>query len=276
MDKNIGFIGTGYMARALARGFLKTQAVTPLQLFGCDINPEAAQTFAEQTNGTNKDTIKDLVVNCNVVFLAVKPQQMGEVLRLIGTLRAGPQRELCNPLWITIAAGIPVRNYLKEMGNTARLIRVMPNTPCRVGEGVSGFCVSEGVQPEDIALATELLETVGIAIQLPERQLDAVAGLSGSGPAFVYMMIDSLADGGVKMGLSREHALRLAVQTVKGAAAVIQQTGEHPAFLKDNVCSPRGTTIYGVHALERSGFRASVIDAVEASTLRAREIAAEM
>ena len=268
MDKRIGFIGTGHMGRALARGLIKTQSITKEQLFGYDISTEATQRFADQTGGTIKESIKDLVANSDVVFLAVKPQQMGEVLRSIGTLRALG----LNPLWVTVAAGISTQTYLKEIGNTARLVRVMPNTPCLVGEGVSGFCVSEGVKPEDVKLATDLLTTVGIAIQVPERQLDAVAGLSGSGPAYVYMMIEAMADGGVKMGLSRKLALQLASHTVLGAAKVIQYTGDHPGILKDNVCSPRGTTISGVYALERAGFRAAVIGAVEASTLRSREM----
>jgi len=277
MDKRIGFIGTGYMARALARGFLKTtplktQSIAKEQLLGCDVNPEAAQKFVDQTGGARVDTIKDLVSGSDIVFIAVKPQQIGEVLRAIGSIRAHG----FNPLWITVAAGVPLRVYLKEIGNTARLVRVMPNTPCRVGEGVSGFCVSEGVQPGDIELATELLETVGIAIQFPERQLDAVAGVSGSGPAYVYMMIEAMADGGVKMGLSREQSVQLATQTVLGAAKVLQHTREHPGVLKDNVCSPRGTTISAVHVLEQSGFRASLISAVEAATLRSREMGAEM
>ena len=271
MDKRIGFIGTGHVARALARGFLKTSTLTKEQLFGYDVNPEAVQKFIDQTGGTKVDSTKDLVAHSDVVFLAVKPQQMGEVLRSIGALRANGY----NPLWITVAAGMLIRTYLKEMGNAARLVRVMPNTPCLVGDGASGFAVSEGVKPGDIELVTELLSTVGIAIQVPERQLDAVAGLSGSGPAYVYMMIEAMADGGVKMGLSRELALQLATHTVKGSANVLLHTKEHPAVLKDKVCSPRGTTINGVHALEQAGFRASVIGAVEAATLRSREMGAE-
>jgi len=272
MDKRIGFVGTGHMARALARGLLQTQSITKEQLLGHDINPEAAQRFFDQTGGTTVTSIKDLVAGSDVVFLAVKPQQMGEVLRSIGALRANG----FNPLWITVAPGIPLRTYLKEIGNTARLVRVMPNTPCLVGKGVSGFCTSEGVKPDDVKLATDLLTTVGIAIQVPERQLDAVTGLSGSGPAYVYMMIEAMADGGVKMGLSRERAIQLAAHTVRGAVDVLLHTNEHPGALKDKVCSPRGTTISGVHALEQAGFRAALIGAVEAATLRSREMGNEM
>ena len=271
MDIRIGFIGTGHMARALARGLLKTQNVTKEQIFGYDIYSEAAKRFADQTGGKTTESIKDLVTNSDVVFLAVKPQQMGEVLHSLGSLRALG----ANPLWITVAPGIPIRTYLKEIGNSARLVRVMPNTPCLVGEGVSGFCVSEGVKPEDVTLATDLLSTVGIAIQVPERHLDAVAGLSGSGPAYIFMMIEAMADGGVKMGLSRELALQLAAQTVLGAAKVMQFTGDHPGVLKDKVCSSRGTTISAVHVLEKAGFRAAVMSAVEAATLRSREMANE-
>ena len=272
MDKRIGFIGTGHMARALARGFIKTQTITAQQLFGHDIRPEAAQRFVDQTGATTVGSIKDLVAGSDVVFLAVKPQQMGGVLHSLGALRANG----FNPLWITIAPGITSQTYLKEMGNTARLVRVMPNTPCLVGAGASGFAVSDGVKPEDVQIITDLLSTVGIFIQVPERQLDAVAGLSGSGPAYVYMMIEAMADGGVKMGLSREYALLLANHTVLGAATMVLQTGEHPGVLKDKVCSPRGTTICGVHALEKAGFRASLIGAVEAATLRSRELGTEV
>ncbi|MDR0328827.1 MAG: NAD(P)-binding domain-containing protein, partial [Planctomycetaceae bacterium] len=152
MDQRIGFIGTGHMARALTRGFLKTQSVKKEQIFGYDVSSDAAKKFADQTGGTVKESIRDLVAGCDVVFLAVKPQQMGEVLHSLSSLRALG----LNPLWITIAAGIPARTYLKEIGNTARLVRVMPNTPCLVGEGVSGFCVSEGVKPDDVKLAMDL------------------------------------------------------------------------------------------------------------------------
>ena len=272
MDKRIGFIGTGHMARALARGFLKKQSITKEQLFGHDVHSEAAKRFVDQTGGAHTASIKDLVTNSDVVFLAVKPQQMGEVLHTIGSLRALG----LNPLWITVAPGIAIRTYLKEIGNVARLVRVMPNTPCLVGDGVSGFCVSEGVKPDDIKITTDLLSTVGTAIQFPERQLDAVAGLSGSGPAYVYMIIEAMADGGVKMGLSREHALQLAAHTVLGSAKMVLQTGDHPALLKDKVCSPRGTTISAIHSLEQAGLRAALIGAVEAATLRSREMGTEM
>jgi pyrroline-5-carboxylate reductase len=271
MQKKIGFIGTGQMAISLASGFVKTQTVVSEQLFGYDLLPNASNLFAQKTGGKSIETVKELVQASEVVVLSVKPQQMHEVLHSLAAIHA----QGLNRLWISIAPGIPITSYLKELGTTARLVRVMPNTPCHVGEGVCGYCVSESVTEDDVNLAQSLLSTVGIAIRFPERQLDAVVGLSGSGPAYVYMMIEAMADGGLKMGLSRELSLRLAAQTVLGSAKMVLQTGEHPAVLKDKVCSPRGTTISGVTALERAGFRAAIINAVETATLRSKELANE-
>ncbi len=269
MNKTIGFIGTGQMATALASGFLGTQTISASNLFGFDVFPAAAQAFAAKTGGTVCESIKELVEQAEVVVLSVKPQQLGDVLHELSTLHVRGR----NPLWITIAAGVPIKPYLKELGVSARLVRVMPNTPCFVGGGASAFAVSEGATPEDVELTKTLFSTVGLAVQVPEYQLDAVTGLSGSGPAYVYMMIESLADGGVKMGLPRDLALKLAAQTVLGAASMVLKTGEHPAVLRDRVSSPRGTTIHGTSVLEQHGFRSAVIDAVEAATRRSIELA---
>lgn len=262
------------MATALALGLVNTQMVKQENLYGFDASAAASERFAQITGAWISATMQELVMNSQVVFLAVKPQQMPEVLHELAAVHAKTKGQ-ANPLWITIAAGLPIKSYLKDLGTAARLVRVMPNTACLVGEGASGFCVSEGASEEDVTLATGLLETVGIALRFPERQLDAVTGLSGSGPAFVYMMIEAMADGGVKMGLPRDVSLKLAAQTVLGSAKVVLQTGEHPGVLKDKVCSPRGTTISCVHTLESHGFRAALIDAVEVGTLRAREMGAE-
>ena len=272
MNKIIGFVGTGQMATALATGLIGTKTLEKSKLFGFDISSSAAQVFTSQTGGTVLGSLKDIVAKSEIVILAVKPQQLGALLHELSGLRA---RGGLHPLWITIAAGVPIKTYLKELGVSARVVRVMPNTPSLVGAGVSVFAVSDGIIPEDIELAKTLFSTVGLVAQVPERQLDAVTGLSGSGPAYVYMMIESLADGGVKMGLSRELALQLAAQTVLGSARMVLETKEHPAVLRDRVSSPRGTTIYGTHVLEQHGFRAAIIDAVDAATRRARELAAE-
>jgi pyrroline-5-carboxylate reductase len=272
MNKNIGFIGTGQMATALATGLIGTRTLEPSKLFGFDVAPAAAQTFASKTGGTVVGSLGELVAQTEIVILAVKPQQLGDLLHQLSGLRTHGS---LNPLWITIAAGVPIKTYLKELGASARLVRVMSNTPALVGCGMSAFAVSDGATTDDIELTKTRLSTIGLVAQLPERQLNAGTGLSGSGPAYVYMMIESLADGGVKMGLSRSLALQLAAQTVLGAARMVLETGEHPAVLRDRVSSPRGTTIYGTHALERNGFRAAVIDAVETAARRSNELADE-
>ena len=176
-------------------------------------------------------------------------------------------------LVVSIAAGITLRQLQATLGTDCRLVRVMPNTPCLVGASAAGYAPAEAATAEDVVLVDRLLNSVGRAFRLPEHLLDAVTGLSGSGPAFVAVMIEALADGGVRVGLSREVALILAAQTVLGTAKMVLEAGLHPAQLKDMVASPGGTTIAGLHALERSGVRAALMDAVEAATRRATELA---
>ena len=271
MDKTIGFIGTGQMATALASGFIGTKTVEPSKLFGYDVSPAAAEAFVSKTGGTVLGSIEELVTRSEAVFIAVKPQHLEKVLEELSPLvDCG-----LNPLLISIVAGVPIFTYWRTFGDSLRLIRAMPNTPCLIGSGACAFAASEGATEGDVELARTLFSTVGTVAEVSEYQLDAVTGLSGSGPAYVYMMIESLADGGVKMGLPRKLALELATQTVLGSARMVQKTSEHPASLRDRVCSPEGTTIHGTHVLEKRGFRAAVIGAVEAATQRSRKLAEE-
>jgi pyrroline-5-carboxylate reductase len=200
--------------------------------------------------------------------LAVKPQYVGDVLDDIrGTVG--------DALVISIAAGVRLKTLAAGLGDDVRLIRVMPNTPCLVGQGASGYCLGETATESDGRLAKRLIEASGVAFDVPEKLLDAVTGLSGSGPAFIYLVIEALSDGGVLMGLPRQIASSLAAQTVRGAAEVFIKTGKHPAQLKDDVTSPGGTTIAGIHALELGGLRASLITAVQAATERSIELGRE-
>ncbi len=200
-------------------------------------------------------------------MLAVKPQTMAAVL---GDVRDVVQAR--GPLVVSIAAGVTLAQLADALGSSTRLIRVMPNTPCLVGASASGFTPGEHATAADVSLVQGLLDDAGKAFRVPEALLDAVTGLSGSGPAFVYLMIEALSDGGVRVGLPRDVATALAAQTVLGAAKMVLETGEHPGTLKDAVASPGGTTIAGLHELERAGVRGALMNAVEAATRRATEL----
>lgn len=262
----VGFIGAGQMATALATGLIDAGVTTSSLVHASDPVAESRERFAKATGASVTEDNVRVVDACDILFLAVKPQFMGDVLK--GITESVNERHLV----ISIAAGMTLETLVKALGTSTRTVRVMPNTPCLVGASAAGFSIAEAGTAEDAALVKMLLSTVGLAFEVPERQLDAVTGLSGSGPAYAYQMIEALSDGGVRMGLPRDVATKLAAQTLLGAAKMVLETGMHPGALKDAVTSPGGTTIAGVHALERNGLRAALMDAVEAATLRAREL----
>lgn len=270
IDK-VGFIGTGQMALSLAGGFVLAEEYEKKHVFGYDVSKEALDSFKRLIGGTVCDSVTAVLESAEVIFLCVKPQQMGNVLQEIRAASA----DLSDKLFVSIAAGIPISYYERALGDSIRLIRVMPNTPCLVGEAASGFARSKNALSIDCDTVKRLLETVGVAFQVSETLLDAVTGLSGSGPAYVFQIIEALSDGGVKVGLPRNIATALAAQTVKGAAEMLLKTGEHPGYLKDRVTSPGGTTIAGVAAMEEHGVRAGLIAAVEAATRRSTELGKE-
>ncbi len=265
-DKGIGFLGAGQMARALAGGFVRAGLVAAERIVAHDPVAAAAGQFAEALPEARLvSDNREVARVADVLFLAVKPQQVGAVAgELAGSLGSGQ-------LLVSIAAGISLDRLAAAFG-TGRVIRVMPNTPCLVGRGAAGYAWGPAVTREDAEYVGGLLQAVGVAFPVEEKLLDAVTGLSGSGPAFVYTMIEALSDGGVRMGLPRATATALAAQTVLGAAEMVLTTGEHPAVLKDRVASPGGTTIAGLQALERHGFRAALMGAVEAATERSLEL----
>lgn len=269
VTKKIGFLGAGQMASALAAGFISSGIVDKKDLCACDISKDALAQFAQKTGAVPCASIAEVVTNSEVIFIAVKPQQ---ILPVIEEIKVALADKIADRLFVSIAAGIPIAFYEEKLGNAVRLVRVMPNTPCLVGEAASGFARSQSTVAEDAELVRDLLQTVGIAFEMQEKLLNAVTGLSGSGPAFVFMILEALADGGVKMGLPRKIALDLAAQTLKGSAEMYLKTGEHPGALKDRVTSPAGTTIAGVDALEQRGVRGAMIAAVEAATKRSEEL----
>ena len=262
----VGFVGAGRMATALARGLIGSGSASAETLVASDVQAEARERFAAETGGRAVGTNAEVWEASQVVVLAVKPQQMAEVLR------DGRGRVTAEHLVVSVAAGVTLETIATALGAERRLVRVMPNTPCLIGAGASAYALGGTTTPQDAALVERMLSTVGIAVAVPEKLLDAVTGLSGSGPAYVYQIIEALSDGGVRVGLPREIATQLAAQTVLGAARMVLETGQHPGALKDAVASPGGTTIAGLHVLEAGGLRGLLMDAVQAATERSEEL----
>jgi pyrroline-5-carboxylate reductase len=262
----IGFLGAGRMATALAQGFVNAGLVRPDQIFASDVVPAARKAFGAATGAKICSSNADVLKNASVIILAVKPQQALEVLAGIRT-HFTPRH-----LLISIAAGLPLEKMELALPPKARVVRVMPNTPALVGASASGFARGRNATRSDAALAQRLLSAVGVAVEVKESLLDAVTGLSGSGPAYVYQFIEALSDGGVASGLPRDLATKLAAQTVLGAAKMVIETGEHPGTLKDAVTSPGGTTIEGIHELEKGRLRGTVINAVRAATEKSKRL----
>ena len=264
--KKVGFVGGGNMGEALIRGLVGANLVKPTLITATDVRADRCAQLAQQFGVTAHADNARCVRDADVVILAVKPQVMNDVLRDIAA--AVEARHLL----ISIAAGVTTASIRAALGKDARIIRVMPNTPALVLQGAAAIAKGKGLERDDLATAQEIFGAVGRAVVLDEELMDAVTGLSGSGPAYVAIVIESLADGGVKMGLDRATAMTLATQTVLGAAQLLLETGLHPGALKDMVASPGGTTIAGISALEEGGIRTTFIRAVERATQRSREL----
>jgi len=264
--RTIGFVGGGNMGEALIKGLLGASLVPASAIHATDVRlerlKELDRLYGIQVSSDNVE----LVRHADIVILAVKPQIMDAVLKEIAP--AVTRRKLL----ISIAAGVSTAKIRAVLHKDARLIRVMPNTPALVLEGVTAIAKADGLEPDDLDAAGEIFSAVGRVVVLEETAMDAVTGLSGSGPAYVAVVIESLADGGVRMGLDRITAMTLATQTVLGAAKLLLETGLHPGALKDMVSSPGGTSIAGIAALEEGGIRTTFIKAVERATERSREL----
>lgn len=262
----VGFLGTGKMATALAQGFIRAGLVTPRQVFGSDPAADARAAFGRATGARMVTTNSKLVELASVLVLAVKPDQTIAVLEEI--------RSSFTPrhLLVSIAAGVTTDRLESALPLRARVIRVMPNTPALVGTSATGFALGKAATRADGQLAQRLFSSVGLAFQFKEPLLDAVTGLSGSGPAYVYLVIEALSDGGVAAGLPRDIATKLAAQTVLGGAKMVLETGQHPGALKDMVTSPGGTTIDGLHELEKGKLRGTLMSAVRASVEKSKKL----
>ncbi len=269
-SRRIGMLGSGNMAGALIRGLIASGTVTKDQVRASDVRPDRlAEIHAEFGIETTSDNA-ELVRWANLLVLSIKPQVMDRVLDQVG--------ESVNPdtLVVSIAAGVPIRAIESRLHSGVRVVRAMPNTAAIVLAGATGIAPGAHATEEDVQTAKALFDAVGRSVVLDESLIDAVTGLSGSGPAYIMLMIEALADGGVKVGLHRDTALLLAAQTVYGSAKLQLETGEHPGRLKDMVTSPGGTAIAGLHTLESGGLRRTLIDAVESATNRAVELGEAM
>ncbi|HUC84137.1 MAG TPA: pyrroline-5-carboxylate reductase [Candidatus Acidoferrales bacterium] len=262
----IGFLGAGKMANALAKGLLNAGLVKKNQLFAADPVAAARGHFMSETGAKTFAANLEVARAAHVLVLATKPAQVPAALAEISGVFGQDH------LLISIAAGVTLAKLESALPSRARVVRVMPNTPALVGAGAAGFALGKNATPADGELAQELLSAVGLAVPVKEALLDAVTGLSGSGPAYVYQFIEALSDGGVAAGLPREVATRLAAQTVLGAAKMVLETGQHPGALKDQVTSPGGTTIEGVHELEKGALRAAVMSAVRAAADKSKRL----
>jgi pyrroline-5-carboxylate reductase len=264
---NLGVIGCGKMGSALIGGAIRSQVITPAQVWGYDTVTAAIEQFCASTTAQACDSLESLARHCDTFILATKPHQVREVLLALGSALAGK-----SALLISVAAGIRIDSLEESLPENVRVIRTMPNTPALVGKGATAYSLGSRALPTDADLAEKLFSSVGLAIATPESLLDAVTGLSGSGPAYGFVIIEALADAGVRQGLPRADAIKLAAQTLLGAASMVLETGTHPATLKDMVASPSGTTIAGIAALEEHGLRYALIAAVHAATIRSQEL----
>jgi pyrroline-5-carboxylate reductase len=266
----VGFLGAGNMAGALIKGLVHAKVIAPERIIASDLKTERLEHLRRAHLVRVANDNHELVRSVDVLVIAVKPQVVDRVLALI-------EKDVkAATLVISVAAGVPIAALEARLPPNTRIVRAMPNTPATALAGATAIAAGTHATDADMALAEQLFEAVGRVVVLEESLLDAVTGLSGSGPAYTMLIIEALADGGVKVGLHRDTALLLAAQTVYGSAKLLLDTGEHPGRLKDMVTSPGGTAIAGLHTLESGALRKTLIDAVETATRRSAELGAEM
>jgi len=250
----------------LAKGFVNAGLVKRSSLVGSDVSDSARAAFANGTGAKTTSANAEVLKFAKVVIVSVKPAQVAEVL---AEVRDHFTRK---HLLISIAAGVPIDRLEAALPKGVRVVRVMPNTPALVGAGASGYALGKSARPSDDRLTQRLFSAVGVACAVKEALLDAVTGLSGSGPAYAFLMIEALSDGGVAAGLPRDMAIRLAAQTLLGSSKMVLETGLHPGALKDMVTSPGGTTIEGLHELEKGGVRGALVNAVRAAAEKSKRL----
>jgi pyrroline-5-carboxylate reductase len=266
INKSIAVLGTGNMGTSLLLGIIKAGLTPPQKITGCDISVEKLRMLAEEWHVHTSTNLREAVERAEIILLCVKPMTIPKVLQEVKTVMRDDH------LVISIAAGVRIAFLQQALGRTVGIIRAMPNIASTVDEGATAIAYGEHVSEAQKKNAEAIFKAVGDVVTVAEEQLDAVTGLSGSGPAYIYMVIEALIDGGVKMGLARDVATRLAIQTVLGSAKLVKTSGLHPAILRDQVTTPGGTAINAIHELESHGLRSMLINAVATATRRSEEL----
>ncbi len=266
LDKKIAFLGAGNMAEALIKGLIVSGTAKPEHVLAADVSADRLEQLRKSYGIITHKTNSEAVLEAGIIILSVKPQVIEKVLAEIAPVVDDKK------VVVSIAAGVPLARIEGALKKDARVVRVMPNTPALVLAGAAALAAGTNATIDDLSLCQSIFNSVGRSVVVEEKLMDAVTGLSGSGPAYVFMIIDALSDAGVKAGLPRQLALELAAQTVYGSAKMVLETKEHPGKLRDMVTSPGGTTIDGLHALEKGKLRATLMNAVEAATARSKEL----
>jgi len=268
MDKDkIGLIGCGAMGSALAKGIVKRVGIDPSHVYLFDLNPERVDELALELNAVGAENLEELISQCRQIFICVKPQDIESLLYSIkDVVREGQ-------IFASIAAGITINFIESCLPAFSKVIRLMPNTPCLLGEGTIAISVGDNVTTEERDEIEELLKSMGITIKIPEYLMDAATGLSGTGPAYVFLFIETMIDAGVSVGFRRDVASEMVIQNIIGSARLLQENNkQHPAELRNSVTSPAGTTTAAMHVLEESGFRSCLLKSVIAATKQAEKL----
>ncbi len=265
-DKIVGVLGTGNMGESMINGFLKSQIVSKENILAFDFRESRLYELQEELGIHASNSNKEVVAESDLIFIAVKPQDLGELLDEIVEVT------LRDKIFISLAAGISIDFIKQKLGYNTKIIRLMPNTPCLIGSGVIAMAEDGRNKSEDIKLVKSLLAPTAEVIEVKEELMNAVTGLSGNGPAYAFLMMEALANGGIKMGLAKDQSITMAAQVMQGAAKMVLETGKHPAELKEMVSSPGGTAIHSLQILEDNSVRGSLMRAVEAGANRAKEI----
>ncbi|MDI6786600.1 MAG: pyrroline-5-carboxylate reductase [bacterium] len=266
LDLKVTFLGAGNMAEAIIKGILKDEFLCPHKIFVSDIRKERIDYFSDRYKVNVFSDNVGAVKGADVVILSIKPQVINQVIDGIRTTLNS------NQIVISIAAGISTKCIEDKIKKKIKVIRIMPNMPALIGQGISAISLGKHVQEKEAKIAYEIFSAIGEVVNIEEKLMDAVTALSGSGPAYVFAFIEALVDAGVELGISREISFKLAVETVKGAVLTVLETGKHPVLLKEKVASPGGTTISALHILEEWGFRSSIISAVRTAAKRSLEL----